>query len=491
MGASISLALAVGLVCLFAFYLDHAWTNMKEQVEKGMDSVVADYEKRFQKVFEENREKDRKLMEQGMDSVAVTYWKQFEKMFEENRAREGELMDDVVDSVVGKYEERMGSLFDENSDRERRLVEEILEMARNELDANDGLKSRIGTLEAENSALTVELAKTRQNERDIRTKLTKLIISVDRERQELKAKEKLLDDALAKCSDVEEASNGDTGNEGIAAGESDAGEDDSALPGDGVSLVTTHKVKLIDFLSELNAYLKDGSEDGLRVMECEGVEGSSLLKPIIQVDLFMGEGPAVLLPDQVVFSVGENAVNVVCNGGTYIRPESAEKQIPASGMNIASIALASGEELLDKALMSFLGIDFRESKLEVSCETGYSDAGLPHESAMRKLNILLLKERGGKYRFRSVKSLDGNDLVDVVLEQNSAYGVLDKLVEAKKCVVSLKKRDRYVELMFEDGNLVINGKSRPFYNNLYRLPIANIDLDMWMSSSLDYIEVME
>jgi hypothetical protein len=63
------------------------------------------------------------------------------------------------------------------------------------------------------------------------------------------------------------------------------------------------------------------------------------------------------------------------------------------------------------------------------------------------------------------------------------------MVTAKKCTITLIPRDRYVELLFNEGHLLKEDKQIPFFNNLYRLPIPNVNKSLWSDAGLEILKI--
>ena len=103
--------------------------------------------------------------------------------------------------------------------------------------------------------------------------------------------------------------------------------------------------------------------------------------------------------------------------------------------------------------------------------------------------LRLKKERGGQYKFLSIGEVLGQELKDVELEHCEPSGKLKNLIKAKSCKICLIKRDRYVEFLFYQGYFETKEKTTGFYNDQYRLPIPNIDNDLWINSDLSFMEI--
>jgi hypothetical protein len=80
--------------------------------------------------------------------------------------------------------------------------------------------------------------------------------------------------------------------------------------------------------------------------------------------------------------------------------------------------------------------------------------------------------------------VEGEKLIDVELEKYDASGEVENVIRARTLEISLVRRDRYVEFLFKEGFFVSGDQEKPFYNELYRLPIPNANNELWENAGL-------
>jgi len=239
-----------------------------------------------------------------------------------------------------------------------------------------------------------------------------------------------------------------------------------------------------DLLASLNQLFSKYLDEGLRVVDCEKVDGNCLWKPIIHMDSFLGEASIVLIPERVVCSANNFDVSVFCFGGSYSNSDGHSTDLPSSGIRIAQFTPQLDEKWLTPSIVSLLCLPDPADAEKYK----YGDLSSA-EGVLNALNDLLYKERAGKYRFNAIEGLNGTELVNVELAVMEPSGKLIHVVKAKTCGVDLMTRDNYIEFHFRDGGIVADDKHKPFYNNHYRLPIPNIKPDLWVAAGLDCVSL--
>ena len=382
-------------------------------------------------------------------------------------------------------------------------IEEELPGLREE---KDGLADRIRTLEVDlertrDEALRLgeEAETARAETKRTKDELKKQIIVLARERNKLDAGNRLLDEAMARLNDREralqerldsgsEASSGDGSAEtlppaGKSSDDSEATRDSGEIEGshdpEGVAALTVGNI-LVPLNRLLNAYL----DEEFRIVESRALKDRRLMAPVIATESFLNAGEAVLLPDRLEFrSLGDELV-IAAWGGSFRRPDGQEGTISNSGLELVRFRPEEGEALLTPRLERLFGYGaYRPETLFGEGEEGVA------ERVRRKLNDLLVKERAGQYRFDAIETVSGKNLISVVLEIRSPEGNVEKRVEADSCRIRLVKRDRYLEMDFQQGFVQVGEDRKPFYKNRFRLPIPRIDPELWIGSDLSLIEV--
>jgi hypothetical protein len=364
-------------------------------------------------------------------------------------------------TITGGFEENLDQLFEENRGKDQTFVDELILLAQKELEAKSELKSQISLLEKEKSDLTQELSASMEKEKRLKEELKRHLIARDKERIELEAKAGILEEALKRLKE-----------EQAKKPQSPDPDADAGPP------VADHG----DLLADINVFLHKYLDTGLCVVECEGLSGATLVKPFMRIDNFLNEGPALFMPDRFFFIRDQEQIEVRCAGGLFQRVGGDDMAIPASGMKVGKFTLDLDENIENPLLQKMLGVTDPNDP-----QVAERDNRTPEEIIMDKLNQLLSLERGRQYKFITLKKVEGKELQEVEMEQNSPQGTLIQLVTAKKCSINLIPRDRYVELLFSEGHLLKEGKQTPFFNQMYRLPIPNINNSLWSDSGLDCI----
>jgi hypothetical protein len=196
----------------------------------------------------------------------------------------------------------------------------------------------------------------------------------------------------------------------------------------------------------------------------------------------------VITPDVAVFSVDKGFLEIKCYGGSYSRPQGKGKLLPGPGLTITRFAIESDSGALTSFLKQILGLTSDHGLTGGIKEEKASDPTTV-EGILERLNGLLDKERGGKYRFRSIGRVEGHLLMDVELEKRDPSGEIQHLIKAGSCEVMLRRRDKYVEFLFKKGVFITDDQQKPFYNDLYRMPIPNVNSDLWSTSDLKCIRI--
>lgn len=328
---------------------------------------------------------------------------------------------------------------------------------------------RINTLVEENGELRVQLKNALESKERAQTDLRRQVERMDREKKELEIQRKLLDHTLSLLGKGDE-SKGRAGNEDFE-GESDlsgANEDPSKSA----------------VLALINRHLDKYSKEGLKIAECERIEGSTIWKPILRMQTYLDAGSAVFLPEYAIFSASRNNVRIRCYGGILQKEGESGSALPNSGIQVARWTLES-DEVLSPALSEVLGISPRfisKDRVEV-------DDRPVQEVILDKLNEILIKERGGKYKLTAIEKIEAPLLINVEFVKYDPGGAVANHVSAKTCEINLFEKDRYVEFLFKNGYFIADDQKRSFFNDQYRLPISNIEPDLWISARLDCITV--
>lgn len=352
----------------------------------------------------------------------------------------------------------------QSSSRDRADAKAFIERLSSEMEARietyGELRAANAVLERESQRLGDDLEMARGAEADLRTEMRRQLLAMDREKNELKARIKLLEDAME------------------AGGEAQEKDPETA----GFSPPEGELTPVTKLLNELNRFYSGYSTAGLQFVDGSGFSGQTLEAPVLRLDDFMDRGAAALMLDRVTFSFIEGKVEMTGFGGRYSTDKGEQGTVPDTGMRLAMVPLVEEEQELSLRLQSLFGMPLpvgEESPLSI--DEGENPTA---EVVQAKLNHLLMLERGEKYRFRTIGSIKGSHLLDVELEQTGNVQSLNHLVIAETCEVVLMKEHGYVEFLFHNGYLVQDSKQKPFYNDSYRLPIPNIHRNYWLEAGL-------
>jgi hypothetical protein len=374
-------------------------------------------------------------------------------------------------ATADRFENRIKGLFEEMDEQDTRIAAEIRDLEKRTRD--------LANKELEIKELKQQVEEARKKEMDARFELRRALEAIDRERRELKARNKLLDDTLALVENKEVGSSGDGAEEGTSTSggeEAGAGE---ATPS------SSSEKRLV--LEGVNRLLADYSEEKIVIVDCERIDAGILRAPLIRAASLLDEGSAVITPDLAVFSLEAGILEITCYGGSYTMLGGKKKSLPGPGLIITRFAIESEAESLTAFMTRILGLapgSWKDSA-EAVRETDPTTA----EGVLERLNDLLVKERSGIYRFLTIERVDDGVLINVELEKIDVTGEMENRIKAETCEVSLNRRDHYVEFLFKKGFFITSDQEKPFYNDVYRMPISNINNELWLDSGLRCLRI--
>lgn len=348
-----------------------------------------------------------------------------------------------------------------------------------EIDKSSDLKSRLGLLQEENKRLKTDLEEAGKREEQTRAELRRQHIALDRAQTELKATQKLIDEAVEKRrSDHDDAEGDEPGMENHS----------KALEFSEGGIVEAVQMSQTALLADLNRLFSGYSDQRIQIVECEQIAPPLLYNPVLSADRFLDGKAANLTPERLSLTAVDGILDITCFGGTFNRDGKTQEPIPEGWIPIASLPLYSNDEFLSPLICRFLEISL-EDLTPVSMREEESQARPLHEKVMEQLNNLLASERGDRYRFRSIEAIEDGTLMNVELEQKGEVDSLENIVVAKTCEIRLIKKHKYLEFIFKQGFLLKDNQRQPFYEDQYRLPIPNIDTNQWIQAELDCLEV--
>ncbi len=110
------------------------------------------------------------------------------------------------------------------------------------------------------------------------------------------------------------------------------------------------------------------------------------------------------------------------------------------------------------------------------------------EKAKSVLNALL-KESGDavRYEFTSIGGVAGRSLVGVVAVGTDDQGAVVRTIQAGRAEIAVDADSKSVVLRFFDGNLLIGGKSAPFFDGRYGLVVRG-DPAKWKAAASAFVK---
>lgn len=344
---------------------------------------------------------------------------------------------------------------------------EVAELIRTELAEGKKLQKEVASLSQQSALLNEKLASAEVEIATLKKKERENKRLLDLRRAELETQKKMYEELVA-LVDAGRAEGGgaDRSPDGGADGQVDNEESEAA-----------HTMPLPEarrIIAELNQLLDSGGENKVRLVEFQSLSARGLEKPAISVRDFGGEQTAVLSPGYLrIFSEGD-AVRIQSAGGGKFTPLGE----PARRLDEGALDVQVSRDLADR---------LRHPDLRKLVGLEPDGNGPGRQDLLATINDLLSRERGRQFRFSAIGSVDERELKDVCFDDFDKKGELKRSVEATGCRIKLFTDDRYVEVQFEDGFIVQDKKRIPFYNNQYRLTLANVDPKVWKQAGLDFI----
>ncbi|MBU0754235.1 MAG: hypothetical protein KJ645_03795, partial [Planctomycetes bacterium] len=330
-----------------------------------------------------------------------------------------------------------------------------LEMILTKIDEASDLKSRFLSLQEDHQRLTLALEEAKSQETQTRATLRRQQIALDSAKTELKAAQKMVEEAVGLRASEQMNTHGqlpvtsDQQNPQADTEDSDQ-QGSSQKPGIDSAL-----------LADLNRFFSGYSDQKLHIVGCRGFAENTLFKPVMQAEPFESEVSAVLMPDRVSMVVQDKKLYITCFDGTVTKVSGAQETLPEKGLALAQMPLYAGDEVLTPRLCQFLGI-WATTLASTTIKEEESEKPL-QVRILEKVNTLLDQERGDRYRFKSIENIDGTMLVNVEFEQKGDLESLENTVIAKSCELRLVREHKYLEMIFRDGFLLKNNKRQPFY----------------------------
>lgn len=356
---------------------------------------------------------------------------------------------------------------------------EVAELIRTELAEGQRLQTEVVALGNQTALMSeqlavaeVEIAMLKKKERENKRLLDLRRAELDTQKKMYKELVALMDanEAIGRSSDR----SSDPSSSGSGA---DQVEDDSR----GVEATPLPEARQI--IAELNQLLDSAGQHTARIVEFQTLSQRGLENPAISVQNFRGKQTAVLNPGFLRLFTEEDKVRIQSGGAGKFTPLGEPTQPLEEGALDVTVARDLAESLRHSGLRRLLGIESGEGLSPSDSEPNGPD----RQDLLSAVNDLLSRERGRQFRFRAIGSIDETQLRDVCFDDYDTKGELKKSVEATGCWIKLFTNDRYVEVQFEDGFIVQDKKRIPFYNNQYRLTLANVDPKVWKQAGLDFI----
>ena len=387
---------------------------------------------------------------------------------------------------------------------------EVASAVRAELDAGMDLQGKIASLEERNRSLEEKAARFEKENRDLEKKVRDTKRLLDLRRAELDHTQKMYNELASRVKTGEAESGtgageapgkGSAGGKGTGAGSGDTAVSDGGVPPSGGE---DPAADMREVLIDLNKLFDRAGYPAVRVAEFKSITDKGIISPSVSVKNFTGNRTAVLLPGILTVLKDGGKIRITNRGGGTCTLLGGKTESLSEGAIDLSFTPEDIAAVTHPRLRRLFGLDPTpggdsppgSASSSAAAGGGGESPASPAEGSsgvsgtadiLSRLNELLDRERGRKFRFISIGPLEGGALSDVRFEEYDTKGDLRKGVEAKKCRFWLYYRDRYIVIQFEDGFIIQGGKRSPFYDGRYRITFPNIDRDRWRGAGFSFL----
>ncbi|MFH2002838.1 MAG: hypothetical protein ABIK28_24430, partial [Planctomycetota bacterium] len=286
------------------------------------------------------------------------------------------------------------------------------------LDVASDLKAELKILQEQNRTLKSEAEEAKEN-------LRRQLIVVERQKQDLRAKEKLLDKSMALLEKDQETTQKSQESDVVEEPRNEVIQRERTEFG-------SMSVSGSDLIYDLNHFLSGYADSALKIVEFEERNGVVLLKPVVRVNHFLNHGPGVLMPDSMTFKVEENRLSIRARGGVVHLSTGETQSLADPGLVLADLPLIEGDTSLTPLLVGFFGLGTSKDK-EEEVATAAHKPGNPQTRTLDIINRLLQSERGKKYELKSISKIEDKHLINVKMEQLGEIDSLNQLIVADSC----------------------------------------------------------
>jgi len=350
---------------------------------------------------------------------------------------------------------------------------EVAELIRTELAEGKELQKEVVSLGNQSALLSEKLAAAEVEIAILKKKERENKRLLDLRRAELETQKKMYEELVALTeANQSVAQTADRSLDGN--GDTQVGDDS---PG-GAKATPLREASQI--IAEINQLLDNAGEQKARIVEFQTLSQRGLENPAISVRGFRGKQTAVLNPGFLRLYTEGDAVRIQSGGAGSYTPLGEPAQLLDEGALDVIVSRDMADGIRHSGLRRLVG-------LEPVSKSHPDQNGSGRQHLLSTINDLLSRERGRQFRFRAIGSVDESELKNVCFDDYDKKGDLKRSVEATGCRIKLFTKDRYVEVQFEDGFIVQDKKRIPFYNNQYRLTLANVDPKVWKQAGLDFI----
>jgi len=257
------------------------------------------------------------------------------------------------------------------------------------------------------------------------------------------------------------------------------------------------------WLGALNGMIALGGSPQYRFQQASRVQGEPHLEDVLFL-IWAPDGPAetVIRADKAEFrlQLAAHTLEIHLTDGTRVR-EGQRTPLPGGGLRVVlpeietKAWLEHFPELARQALASDAEVQPAEPDAAVAAETSEGEAVTPpvaqpeaalSEQELEQLRLavdalLSRKLSFGFYRLNKLGGFEDGKLLGVQIAWYEASGRLFKYIEAD----SMSLHDRggnWLELRFENGGFRQGENFTPFREQVYRMHLADQDLDAWLAT---------
>lgn len=224
-----------------------------------------------------------------------------------------------------------------------------------------------------------------------------------------------------------------------------------------------------------------------RLMRHSGIKDGELREVVIEIRDELGApvGFHSAAGMKLVVDPGKLTARLVLREGeTVVR---GARTPFSEGIHAVDVAAVAPDSFTSVELMPFLVLDAPiPQNGEITVTPARKERFDPREP-LALLNARLASSGRSHVRFARLGGIDLGRLADVELNHYSGSGALQKVVEAKICVIEIDEAARRVSLVFRGGKHTQNGRETPFFvgrgedpeTATWRLDLDDADIEGW------------